>query len=135
MMAEFYQPFHDNIAAKQELPPDKGEKILGTDPQTGRQVSVRVGRYGPMVQIGTKDDEDKPKFASLPKDRSMHEIQLEEALKLFSLPRHLGNFDASGEEIIVNRGRFGPYVKLGNQFFQSPRKLILCKLIGKKQSS
>ena len=123
MMTEFYQPFHDNIAAKQELPPDKGEKILGTDPQTGRQVSVRVGRYGPMVQIGTKDDEDKPKFASLPKDRSMHEIQLEEALKLFSLPRHLGNFDASGEEIIVNRGRFGPYVKLGNHFFSIPKEI------------
>ncbi len=123
MMTEFYQPFHDNIAAKQELPPDKGEKVLGTDPQTGRQVSVRVGRYGPMVQIGTKDDEDKPKFASLPKDRSMHEIQLEEALKLFSLPRHLGNFDSSGEEIIVNRGRFGPYVKLGNQFFSIPKEI------------
>lgn len=121
MMREFYQPFHANIEAKQELPPDKGERVLGTDPQSGRQVSVRVGRYGPMVQIGTKDDEEKPKFASLPKERSMHEINLEDALKLFDLPRSLGVDEESSEEIIVNRGRFGPYVKLGKEFYSIPK--------------
>jgi DNA topoisomerase-1 len=119
MMRDFYWPFHESIEQKKDLPPDKGERVLGTDPQSGRQVSVRVGRYGPMVQIGTKDDEDKPKFASLPKGVGMQEIELEAALKLFDLPRNLGT-DEAGEDVIVNRGRYGPYVKLGKDFFSIP---------------
>ena len=85
-----------------------GERILGTDPATGRTVSVRIGRYGPMVQVGTTDDEEKPRFATLRAEMSMSTITLEQALDLFKLPRTLGDYE--GKTVTIGVGRFGPYV-------------------------
>jgi len=93
---------------------ETGERILGTDPQTGRQVSVRLGRFGPMVQIGTVEEEEKPKFASLLPDQSLDSITFEEALALFELPRTLGEHE--GETVAVNVGRYGPYVRYKNTY-------------------
>jgi DNA topoisomerase-1 len=88
---------------------------LGADPVSGKPMSVRMGRFGPFVQIGTKDDEDKPRFAGLRPGQKMDSITREAALFLFQLPRKLGN-TAAGEEIVANTGRFGPYVKYGPKY-------------------
>src|SRR6202142_3203507 len=88
---------------------------LGTDPVSGKPMSVRIGRFGPLVQIGTKDDEEKPRFAGLRPGQKMDAITREEALFLFQLPRKLGH-TAAGEEIVANTGRFGPYVKYGAKY-------------------
>jgi DNA topoisomerase-1 len=90
-------------------------RVLGMDPESGRPVSARMGRYGPLVQIGTRDDEEKPKFASLRPGQKLDTITLEEALPLFDLPRDLGETE-EGEEMQANIGRFGPYVRFGNRF-------------------
>jgi DNA topoisomerase-1 len=92
-----------------------GEKILGNDPVSGEVLSVRIGRYGPMVQLGITDPENKPRFASLKKGQSIDTITLEEALELFKLPRPLGDYES--EEVIVSTGRFGPYVKHKSAFY------------------
>ncbi|MBF0239691.1 MAG: type I DNA topoisomerase [SAR324 cluster bacterium] len=119
VMQAFYQPFHSQIDEKQQSV-RRGEvfqeRKLGTDPKTGREVSVRVGRFGPMVQIGTKDDPEKPLFASVPKEKNIYDITLEESLKFFDLPKMLGK-DAADEEIWVGRGRFGPYIRKGKTFY------------------
>ena len=91
-----------------------GERVLGTDPETGRQVAVRLGRFGPMVQIGTADEEEKPQFASLLPDQSLATITYDEAMELFMLPRKLGTFE--GDEVEANVGRYGPYVRYGKKF-------------------
>ena len=125
MMEGFYHPFHGRIEEKKEsVTRDEAVKrrILGSDPESGRPVSVSIGRYGPMVQIGTRDDVDKPKFASLPKGSSLNEIDLEEALECFKLPRTLGA-NENGEEVQSNVGRFGPYVRIGKEFFSLPKDL------------
>ncbi|PCJ98778.1 MAG: DNA topoisomerase I [Flavobacteriaceae bacterium] len=115
MMKNFYKDFHPNVLDVQEnAGRASGERVLGTDPKTGRQVSVRLGRFGPMVQIGTVEDEDKPLFASLLPEQSLASITYDEAMELFTLPRDLGVFE--GEEIQANVGRFGPYVKFGKKF-------------------
>lgn len=115
MMKNFYKDFHPNVLDVQEnAGRASGERVLGTDPKTGRQVSVRLGRFGPMVQIGTVEDEDKPLFASLLPEQSLTSITYDEAMELFTLPRDLGVFE--GEEIQANVGRFGPYVKFGKKF-------------------
>ncbi|WP_224491580.1 type I DNA topoisomerase [Robertkochia flava] len=115
MMKEFYKDFHPNVKDVEEnAERESGERVLGTDPESGRQLSVRLGRFGPMVQIGTADEEEKPKFASLLPDQSIDSITFEEALDLFKLPRKLGVFE--GEEVEVNVGRYGPYVRLGKTF-------------------
>src|SRR5690606_35064769 len=90
-------------------------RVLGVDPASGKEVSARIGRFGPMVQIGTVDDEDKPKFASLQPGQSIYSISLEDALKLFDMPRKLGA-DANGEEVSVGIGRFGPFAKRGSTY-------------------
>src|SRR5690606_5708032 len=90
-------------------------RVRGTDRKSGRPVSVRMGRYGAFVQIGTKDDEEKPKFAGLRPGQKMDEITLEEALELFKLPRDLGA-TPDGEPVQANIGRFGPYIRYGNKF-------------------
>jgi DNA topoisomerase-1 len=97
----------------------KGERELGTDPVTGMPVFARMGRYGPMVQMGMVDDEQKPHFAALKKDQSIETITLEEALDLFKLPLTLGEYE--GHEVYVNMGRFGPYVKWGEDFISIPK--------------
>ncbi len=119
MMREFYGQFHPQVEevaenAEREI----GERILGIDPKTGRQLSVRLGRFGPMAQIGTVEDEEKPLFASLMPDQQLNAITFEEALNLFKLPSTLGEFD--GQEVVVNNGRFGPYVKFGKKFISIP---------------
>ena len=115
VMRDFYQDFHPKVLHVEEnADRASGERVLGKDPKTGKQVSVRLGRFGPMVQIGTVDDEEKPQFASLSPDQSLNTITYEEAMDLFKLPRKLGVFE--DEEIEANVGRFGPYVKFGKKF-------------------
>lgn len=115
VMKDFYKDFHPTVLDVEEnANRASGERVLGKDPKTGKQVAVRLGRFGPMVQIGTVDDEEKPQFASLSPDQSLNTITFEEAMDLFKLPRSLGAFE--GEEIEANVGRFGPYVKFGKKF-------------------
>ncbi|MEL4308628.1 type I DNA topoisomerase [Joostella sp. CR20] len=115
MIEDFYKDFHPNVKDVEEnAERESGERILGTDPQSGRQLSVRLGRFGPMAQIGTADEEEKPQFASLLPDQSIDTITFDEALDLFKLPRKLGVFE--GDEVEVNVGRFGPYVRFGKSF-------------------
>jgi DNA topoisomerase-1 len=119
MMQEFYDKFHPNVQdVEANAERESGERILGVDPVSGRPVSVRLGKFGPMVQIGDAEAEDK-KFASLMNDQNIGTISLEEALQLFLLPKNLGEY--KGEVIEVNNGRFGPYVKFGAQFISLPR--------------
>lgn len=120
MMKDFYKSFHpqvEDVQANAER--ESGERILGTDKETGRQVSVRLGRFGPMVQIGTVVDEDKPLFASLLPDQQLTTITYEEAMDLFQLPKAIGEY--KDETIEVNNGRFGPYVKFGKKFVSLPK--------------
>jgi DNA topoisomerase-1 len=109
MIKSFYGPFHKDVEQTLEKS-DKatGERELGIDPQSGKRVVVKIGRFGPMVMIGHADDEEKPRFASLRKEQSINSITLEEALKLFDLPRVLG--EVGGKNVVANVGRFGPYV-------------------------
>lgn len=120
MMKSFYKEFHPVVEdVKENADRESGERILGKDPKTGKQVSVRLGRFGPMVQIGTVDDEEKPQFASLSPDQQLGSITYEEAMDLFQLPKNIGTYE--GEEILVNNGRFGPYVKFGEAFVSLPK--------------
>ena len=120
MMKEFYTDFHPQVENVQEnAERESGERILGKDPETGKQVSVRLGKFGPMVQIGTVDDEEKPKFASLSPDQQLNTITYEEAMDLFQLPKHLGAYE--NEDVVVNNGRFGPYVKFGAAYVSLPK--------------
>jgi len=120
MMQSFYKKFHPVVEdVKENADRESGERVLGTDPKTGRQVSVRLGKFGPMVQIGTVDDEEKPLFASLSPDQQLNTITFEEAMDLFQLPKTLGTYE--GEEVQVNNGRFGPYVKFGKSFVSLPK--------------
>ncbi|WP_223034860.1 type I DNA topoisomerase [Hanstruepera marina] len=119
MMKDFYKNFHPVVEDVQEnADRESGERVLGTDPKTGRQVSVRLGKFGPMVQIGTAEEEEKPLFASLSPDQQLNTITYDEAMDLFKLPKDLGTYE--GEEVQVNNGRFGPYVKFGKQFVSLP---------------
>ena len=119
MMREFYNKFHPNVVeVEANADRESGERILGTDPNSGKPVSVRLGKFGPMAQIGDVDDEEK-KFASLRSDQNISTITLEEALNLFLLPKVLGTVD--GQEVEVNNGRFGPYVRHGNAFISLPK--------------
>lgn len=116
MIKEFYGPFHDKITTTQENSGKfTGERLLGVDPGTGKNVFSKVGRFGPIVQLGDTDAEDKPKFAGLHKNQSLETITLGEALKLFEYPRTIGEFEDS--ELTVAIGRFGPYVKHLNKFY------------------
>ena len=115
VMKDFYKDFHPKVIdAEQNANRASGERVLGTDPKSGRQVSVRLGRFGAMVQIGTVEEEEKQLFASLLPEQSLNTITFENAMELFKLPRNLGEFE--GEEIIANIGRFGPYIKFGKKF-------------------
>lgn len=118
MMQDFYNKFHPNVKeVEANAERESGERILGKDAD-GRQVSVRLGKFGPMAQIGEADDEDK-KFASLMADQNIGNITLEEALNLFLLPKNLGDY--KGEEVEVSNGRYGPYVRHGSVFISLPR--------------
>ncbi|WP_440996753.1 DNA topoisomerase I [Arhodomonas sp. SL1] len=117
VLQQFWEPFHERVEEKANV--SRAEVMqareLGTDPKSGRPVQARLGRYGPFVQIGTRDDEEKPRFASLRPGQSIDTITLEEALALFQLPRDMGE-TPEGEPMQVNIGRFGPYVRFGNKF-------------------
>ena len=117
LLERFWKPFKATIDEKSESVDRSeatGSRVLGVDPKSGKPVSVRLGRYGPFAQIGTAEDEDKPKFASLRPGTSMHTITLEDALPLFNLPRSLGQHE--GKDVTVAVGRFGPFVKLGDTY-------------------
>ena len=119
MVADFYEPFHSGVAHTLETAERAvGERVLGVS-EDGKPITARMGRYGPMVQIGAQGDEEKPKFARLKASQSIETINLEEALDLFKLPLQLGEYE--GQEVSVNLGRFGPYVKWGEQFVSIPR--------------
>ena len=119
MMKDFYDKFHPNVKdVEANAERESGERILGTDPKSGKPISVRLGKFGPMAQIGSQEDEEK-QFASLLNDQNIGNITLEEALKLFLLPKDLGIY--KGEEVEVNNGRFGPYVRHGKVFISLPK--------------
>jgi DNA topoisomerase-1 len=120
-IADFYKTFHPKVEETMNMRTKRktGERLLGVDPKTGRQVSVKIGRYGALAQIGTADEEEKPLFAPLQRSQSIETITLEEALKLFELPRNLGEF--RGKEMVVGIGRFGPYVRHDNKFVSLPK--------------
>lgn len=119
MMRDFYNHFHPIVSnVENNAERETGERILGKDPKTGKQVSVRLGKFGPMAQIGEADDTEK-QFASLRADQNISTITLEETLNLFLLPKTVG--ELNGETIEVNNGRFGPYVRFGKQFISLPK--------------
>lgn len=122
LMKRFYDGLLPQVtAAKERKESGKvGDRILGLDPESGREVKATIGRFGPMIQIGSREEEEPPRFASLRQGQSMETITLEEALELFRLPRSLGEVD--GQEVKVAIGRFGPYVKLGSLFVSIPKE-------------
>ena len=120
MIDDFYNPFKKDVEKTIETAQRiSGEREIGTDAKSGKPVIARMGRYGPMVQIGRTDDEEKPRFAKLKASQSIETISLDEALELFQLPKTLGEYE--GLEVSVNNGRFGPYVKFGEGFISIPK--------------
>ena len=124
MLRKFYDKFHpqvENTLTNSEYA--KGERLLGNDPETGKPVIVKMGRYGAFAQLGEstldKEDEEKPKFASLRKGQNLEAITLEEALQLFKLPRTIGEYE--GKELVIGIGRFGPYVRHDSKFYSLKR--------------
>ena len=122
MLASFYEPFHTTIEHTLEnAERAKGERELGFDPVSGKKLITRMGRYGPMVQIGHQDEEEKPRFAKLKASQSIETISFEEALELFKLPRTLGQFE--DEDVAVNIGRFGPYAAHAKKFYSLNKEM------------
>jgi len=120
MIGEFYEPFHKDVEfAKENSEKANGERLLGIDPKTKLNVFSKIGRYGPMIQIGDTESEDKPKFASLKSPLSIGSVTLEQALKLFQLPKSLGEYE--GVDVNVGIGRFGPYVRYEKMFVSIPK--------------
>ena len=121
MLKNFYGDFEPTVekTIKTRSEHKAGERILGDDPKTGKPVAVKIGRYGPVVQIGTADDDEKPRFAQMPKDKSIETITLDEALELFRLPREVGEYE--GEVVTIGTGRFGPYVLHKKKFVSIPK--------------
>lgn len=116
MIERFYNPFHSKVdSATQTSERSKGEKILGNHPESGKPVSVKIGRFGPIAQIGEANEEEKPRFASLLKGQSLETITLEEALDLFRLPITIGQFE--NDDVVIGVGKYGPYVRHNSKFF------------------
>jgi len=127
IISTFYHPFHDNLEKKnEEVTREELSQMreLGTDEKTGKPVYVRIGQYGPFVQLGSKDDEEKPRFAALREGQIMQTITMEEAMVLLSLPRTLGQ-EEDGADIKANVGRFGPYVQVGKEYFSIKKDMGL----------
>ncbi|MDC1312389.1 type I DNA topoisomerase [Flavobacteriaceae bacterium] len=119
MLKEFYGKFHPTVEdVKENAERESGERILGKDPESGRTVLVRLGKFGPMAQIGAPDDDEK-KFASLRPDQQLHLVTFDQVMDLFKLPKDLGTYE--GEQVDVNNGRFGPYVRFGKMFISLPK--------------
>ncbi|MBD5249677.1 MAG: type I DNA topoisomerase [Barnesiella sp.] len=123
-IARFYELFHPQVDKASETRTEHkvGERMLGTDPATGEPVSVKIGRFGPVVQIGTGEGEVKPRFASLRKDQSIFDLTLEQALKLFDLPRTVGEYE--GKDVVAAIGRFGPYLRHDGKFVSIPADYV-----------
>lgn len=122
IIKQFYTDFHTNVnIVKDTAERQSGEKILGDDPISGRVVKVRLGKFGPIAQIGTMDDDKKPIFASLTKDQQLDTITLNEALELFKFPKEIGNY--KGEVVTVNNGRYGPYLKFSSKSISLPKEI------------
>jgi DNA topoisomerase-1 len=120
ILKQFYGPFHKEIEASEGSNTYvTGERVLGTDPETKKQVVAKLGRYGAMIQMGTNDEEEKPRYAKLKASQSIETITFDEAMDLFKLPLTLGEYE--GLEVSVNNGRFGPYVKFGEAFVSLPK--------------
>ena len=121
MMNAFYQNFHPLVDKTMNTKTEHkvGERILGIDTVSGKPVSVKIGRYGPIIQIGSVEDEEKPRFAQLPKGLALETITLEEALECFKLPRTLGDYEE--KTVTIGVGRFGPYVRYNNAFVSIPK--------------
>lgn len=121
MMKDFYRDFEPTVENSLNTRSEHkaGERQLGTEPGSGRPVFVKIGRYGPVVQIGSADEEDKPRFAQIPSDKSIETITLEEALELFRLPREIGEYE--GEKVVIGAGRFGPYVLHKGKYVSLPK--------------
>ena len=121
ILQDFYSKFHPEVVSTTEIKFEHkvGERILGKDPVSGRQVSVKIGRFGPIAQIGKAEEDEKPKFSSLRKNQSIETITIEEVLELFKLPRTIGIFESL--PVVVNIGRFGPYVHHGSLFISIPK--------------
>ena len=123
IMKTFYDQFHPAVEKTLSIKTEHkvGERMLGEEPETGKPVSVKIGRFGPVVQIGAADDEEKPRFAQMKKGQSMETITLEEALELFKLPRTLGEYE--GKTVTVGIGRFGPYIQHNKVYVSLPKTL------------
>ena len=121
MMKDFYTNFEPTVdnALNTRSEHKAGERMLGTEPKSGKPVFVKIGRFGPVVQIGSADDDEKPKFAQMPADKSLETITLEEALELFRLPREVGDFE--GHRVVIGAGRFGPYVLHNKKYVSLPK--------------
>lgn len=120
MIGEFYAPFHKEIAkTAKDKERVNTERAIGKDPSTGKLIIARIGRYGPMLQIGSSDDTEKPKFANIPAGKNIETITLEEALQAFTLPREIGKY--KWETVVANVGRFWPYIKYKSMFVSLPR--------------
>ena len=116
MVDNFYKPFHVKVEdTLEKSEKSKGERLLGVDPESDRDVYVKIGRYGPVAQIGHPDDDEKPRFAALLKNQHLDSITLEEALDLFKLPKTVGEFE--NEDIVAGVGRYGPYLRHKGKFF------------------
>ena len=122
-IADFYKDFHPTIndVSSLRLEHKVGERLLGNDPKTGLPIMVKIGRYGPLVQMGSADNENKPRFASLQRGQSIETLTLEEAIKLFDLPRDLGEFE--GSVVTIGVGHYGPYVKHNGKFASIPKEM------------
>jgi len=115
MIDKFYGPFHKNVSETMETAEKAvGERLLGDDPKTGKPIYAKIGRYGPMVQLGSTESEEKPKFAGIPDEYSLQSVTLEVAIDLFKLPRDLGEYD--GKKVSAGVGRYGPFVRFANEF-------------------
>jgi DNA topoisomerase-1 len=115
MIDNFYKPFHADVEKTADTAARvTGERLLGEDPATGKPVYAKIGRFGPMIQIGATDSEEKPRFSKMKATQSVETITLEEAMLLFRLPRTLGTYEE--QEVVANDGRFGPYIKFGALF-------------------
>ena len=122
IIKQFYSDFHENVnEVRDNAERQSGEKVLGPDPSSGRVVKVRLGKFGPIAQIGSIDEEEKPVFASLTKDQQLDTITLEEALELFKFPKEIGSY--KDEIVTVNNGRYGPYIKFSTKSISIPNDL------------
>jgi DNA topoisomerase-1 len=120
IMKSFYKDFHPVVEdVKENAERESGKRSLGVHPETNREVSVRLGKFGPMIQIGNVEDDEKPLFASLTPDMQISSVTIDEALDLFKLPKHLGEYE--NKEVMVSNGRFGPYIKHGSVFISLPK--------------